>query len=215
MEKDKAKKALRDPLERGPSLSMQREKPMEEPSDDELAEKAASGDRGAFERLVWRWWDRIRGFCSALAGFDPELAEEAAQEALIQIHRSLSAWKRAGSLGGFLYGICRNVTKNIVRRRAKARRGFVSIDDALGLEPADPRLGAEDLAIRNDLRRSLASAMRDLDLRDRELIYLHDAEGMGIRDLAALAGLPEGTVKSRLFRIRQKLAKALKEAGYE
>ena len=183
-------------------------------TDIDLAEKAGRGDRGAFEALVWRWWDRIRGFCSAISGFDQEIAEDAAQEALIQIHRSLPKWKKSGSLGSFFYGICRNVTKNMIRRAARTRSRQV-YDADLSFVPADPGGSAEDLVVMKDLKRQLTSAMRSLDIQDRELIYLHDAEDMAIKDLSILLDLPEGTVKSRLFRIRKKLAMVFKEAGYD
>ena len=145
---------------------------------------------------------------------DIELAEDAAQEALIQMHRSISKWKKAGSLGAFLYGICRNVTKSLIRRRAKIRSRQVPIDADPLRELAEPQGSTEDLVLMRDLQRQLAVAMRGLDIQDRELVYLHEAEGMAVKELAALLDLPEGTVKSRLFRIRKKLAKVLEEAGY-
>jgi len=38
---------------------------VDDPFDLELAVEASGGDKGAFERLMWRWWDRIRGYCAA------------------------------------------------------------------------------------------------------------------------------------------------------
>lgn len=207
--------AAHDSRDRGTTCTVPQEKHTEEPSDDELAAKAGQGDRGAFERLAWRWWDRIRGFCSALAGFDPEIAEDAAQETLIQLHRSISKWAKAGSFGSFLYGICKNVTKGMIRSRARTRSRQVSLHDGLSLEPEDPIGTAEDAAIKRDLQRQLAIAMRSLRIEDRELIYLHEAEGMAVKELAAMMGLPEGTIKSRLFRIRKKLATIFEEAGFD
>jgi len=207
--------AAQDSRDRGATGALPQEKHVEEPSDDELAAKAGQGDRGAFERLAWRWWDRIRGFCSALAGFDPEIAQDAAQETLIQLHRSISKWEKAGSFGSFLYGICKNVTKGVIRSRARTRNRQVSLHDGLSYEPEDPIGTAEDVAIKRDLQRQLAIAMRSLEIEDRELIYLHEAEGMAVKELAAMMGLPEGTIKSRLFRIRKKLATIFEEAGYD
>ena len=206
--------ATHDSRDRGATCINPQEKHAEEPSDDELAVKAGQGDRGAFERLAWRWWDRIRGFCSALAGFDPEIAQDAAQETLIQLHRSISRWGKAGSFGSFLYGICKNVTKGMIRSRARTRRRQVSLQDGLSLEPEDPIGTTEEAVIKRDLQRQLAIAMRSLEIEDRELIYLHEAEGMAVKELAAMMGLPEGTIKSRLFRIRKKLATIFEEAGY-
>jgi len=57
--------------------------------------------------------------------------------------------------------------------------------------------------------------MQRLDPEDRSMLYLHEVEGKGLAELGAMYNLPVGTVKSRLFRVRDKLSVMLKEMGYE
>jgi RNA polymerase sigma-70 factor, ECF subfamily len=185
-----------------------------ESCDDELAALAAKGDRGAFESLAWRWWDRLRGFCAALSAFDAELADDSAQDALIRLHKALPRWRKSGSFGAFAYGVCKNAVADASRRRARRNAKQFSLDSEPSFEIADTRATPEEDALRAELRAELASALSTLDLTDRALVYLHESEGTSVKDLAEMFRLPEGTVKSRLFRARKALASALKEAGY-
>jgi len=68
--------------------------------------------------------------------------------------------------------------------------------------------------LRRELELHLAEAMRCLVPEDRALVYLHEAEGVGLAELGSAFGLPEGTVKSRLFRARARLASIMRDKGY-
>jgi len=61
----------------------------------------------------------------------------------------------------------------------------------------------------------LAIAMQELDPTDRSMLYLHEVEGKGLSELGTMYDLPLGTVKSRLFRARDRLGVLLREMGYE
>ena len=61
----------------------------------------------------------------------------------------------------------------------------------------------------------LAVAMQKLEPEDRAMLYLHEVEDKGLAELGEMYGLPLGTVKSRLFRARDKLGTLLREMGYE
>jgi len=186
----------------------------DETIDAELALHAAGGDRGAFERLVWRWWDRIRGFCSAFVGFDPDMAEEASQEALIRLYRSLKNLRKKSSVGAFIYSVCRNAASDVMRRSARVASRQVSLEDLPGLELSASGETPEQGILRQDLQLHLIRALRELDPTDRALLYLHEAEDISIQELARYFSLPEGTVKSRLYRARIRVANLLTEAGY-
>ncbi|MCX7027867.1 MAG: RNA polymerase sigma factor [Spirochaetes bacterium] len=182
--------------------------------DEVLAEEAGAGDRGAFERLAWRWWDRIRGFCAAMSGYDADLADEASQDALIRLHKAIKGWKRRSSFGTFLYALCRTSVADAVRRRARRNRGMISLDGEAAPEFPDIRAAPEREVLKHDLETHLAEAMRSLTPEDRVLVYLHEAEGVGLAELGLTFGLPEGTVKSRLFRARARLASIMRDKGY-
>ena len=156
----------------------------------------------------------MRGFCAAMSGFDAELADEASQDALIRLHKAIKGFKRRSSFGTFLYALCRTSVADAARRRARRNRGTVSLDGAAGSDLPDPRAAPEREVLRHDLETHLAEAMRALGPEDRALVYLHEAEGVGLAELGSAFGLPEGTVKSRLFRARLRLASIMKDKGY-
>ncbi len=187
----------------------------DDPFDLELAAEASRGDKGAFERLMWRWWDRIRGYCAAFVAFDPDLAEEAAQESLIRIYKALPRWRRDGSLGAYLYGICRMASVDVVRRLARHHAHSIQVEAFESLSLESPHTTGEAHVLKEEASRMLAVAMEKLDPEDRAMLYLHEVEGKGLAELGAMYNLPLGTVKSRLFRAREKLGALLREIGYE
>jgi len=183
--------------------------------DLELAAKASRGDKGAFERLMWRWWDRIRGYCASFVAFDPELAEEAAQESLIRIYKALPRWRRESPLGGYLYGICRTTSADIMRIHARHHARNVQVDEFESFSLESPHATGETNVLREEANHMLAVAMEKIEPIDRSMLYLHEVEGKGLSELGAMYDLPVGTVKSRLFRARDRLGVLLKEMGYE
>jgi RNA polymerase sigma-70 factor (ECF subfamily) len=149
-----------------------------------------------------------------MAAFDRSIAEEASQEALIRLHRALPRWRGAGSIGAFIYGICKNTTADVLRKHARHSAKHFDVSESAWSAIADSRENPEQAAMRKELSTQLAMAMRSLESQDRALIFLFEVEEASIRELSMLFKIPEGTVKSRLSRIRARLAETLKEAGY-
>jgi len=187
----------------------------EETLDIELATRAAKGDKGAFERLIWRWWDRIRGYCASFVAFDEELSEEAVQESLIRIYKALPKWRKESLLGGYIYGICRTSCADVMRVNARHHARNLSVEEFDSLSMESPHgLGEEDM-LRKEASQMLELALKMLEPEDRSMLYLHEVDGMGLSELGRMYNLPIGTVKSRLFRARDKMSAMLKEMGYE
>ncbi len=187
----------------------------DDPLDLALAANAARGDKGAFERLMWRWWDRIRGYCAAFVAFDPELAEEAAQESLIRIYKALPRWRKEGPLGAYLYGICRTTSADVMRTHARHHARNVQVEEFESLSLESPHATGETNVLREEANKMLTAAMQQLEPVDRSMLYLHEVEGKGLSELGVMYDLPLGTVKSRLFRARDKVGMLLREMGYE
>jgi RNA polymerase sigma-70 factor (ECF subfamily) len=149
-----------------------------------------------------------------MSGFDADLADEAAQDALIRLHKAIKGWRRRSSFGTFLYALCRTSVADATRRRARQNKARTPLDETVISELSDPGAAPEREALRRDLEAHLAEAMRALSPEDRALVYLHEAEGVGLAELGSTFGLPEGTVKSRLFRARARLASIMRDKGY-
>ncbi len=187
----------------------------DDPYDLQLAAEAGKGDKGAFERLMWRWWDRIRGYCASFVAFDPDMAEEAAQESLIRIYKALPRWRKESPLGGYIYGICRTASNDVIRRCARHHARTAQVEEIEALPVQSPHQTGEMKVMQDEAKVMLGRAMEQLEPDDRAMLYLHEVEGKGLAELGSLFGLPIGTVKSRLSRTRDKLGALLKEMGYE
>ena len=87
-------------------------------------------------------------------------------------------------------------------------RGSGAPLDELG-EPADPR----DAIVEAELSRELQRALAGLDETYRTAVLLYDVLGHSYAEIAAMLGVPEGTVKSRIFRGRTELARLLGTVG--
>jgi len=165
-----------------------------------------------FEALAREWWDSIGRYSAASAGGDPVLAGEIAQEALVRLHSALPRFRGDAALGTFVFRICRNAAADAFRLRARERRRLVSLPE--GEESPSLFPGPEEELLRAEQLSALRRALGSLDEEERGLVYLKESEGLGLAQLSRIFGLPEGTLKSRLFRIRARLRAALEEEGY-
>ncbi len=153
----------------------------------ELVERAARGDRDAFERLAGDQIDRLLAI-ARLVLRDVDLAQDAVQEALVRCWRQLPQLRDARRFEGWLYRILMRAVADEYRAR---RRHEASVRQI----PAEPRTadGATELADRDELER----AFRRLSIEHRAIVVLHDYAGMSLPESAAALGIPPGTAKSR------------------
>lgn len=139
-------------------------------------------------------------------------AEDAVQDAFLRAHQ---AWNRfrGGDGRSWLLTIVRNVCYS--RLRAGHRAGAPEIFDDEMHSPSDDRAEANALAWREAKGAQLQHALDQLAPEFREVIVLHELEGLAYREIAAIAEIPIGTVMSRLARARQKLHAGLLALGAE
>jgi RNA polymerase sigma factor (sigma-70 family) len=180
---------------------------MPTPSDVELVQRAAAGDRAAFAAIYERHRTVVYRFARLMSGSDAT-AEDVTQEVFVTLIHTMVTYEpqRAGLLT-YLYGIARNVTRNRLRRD----RRFVALDTAAAVPspaPDDPH----DAASRTEERTLLRRAVLSLPSRYREVIILSDVHGLAYAESARILHVPVGTVRSRLSRGRQMLAARLDAA---
>ena len=128
-------------------------------------------------------------------------AEDAVQEAYLRAYKAFSRFRGGDGKAWFLT-ILRNVCYTLIRRRQKHEAP----------EPFDEEVHhvADEAELREAFRKkadaeSLRRALEKLPPEFREMIVLHDLEGLAYKEIAAVAGLPLGTVMSRLSRARGRL----------
>ncbi len=169
----------------------------------EWVERARRGDEEAFaclverhERMVLRTGLRLLGRL--------DLAQDAAQEAFLRLHRHLARFDASRELGPWLYRIVVNVCRDLSRRQRWPR--LLGLEEAREVRSPDSDEAAlQEAVVRNEQRRLVQAALRALSPREREAIVLRDLEGLSTSEVARVLGSSEGTVRSQISTGRLKI----------
>ena len=182
-----------------------------EPPDRELLQRAAAGDRRAFEALYGRHKNVIYRFARAMTG-SPDAAADVTQDVFLALMRDLSRYDaRRSALTTYLYGIARNLTRERLRRE----RRFLSLD-VIGVAARRTDAGApvDGLCSIEDVAR-VRAALRTLPSRYREAIILCDLHDRSYEEAAVIIRTSVGAVRSRLHRARRMLRERLLQLDRE
>jgi RNA polymerase sigma-70 factor (ECF subfamily) len=178
----------------------------EQRTDAELLAAHVAGDPTAFEEVVRRHRDRLWAVALRTTG-DPEEAADALQDALISAFRRADQFRGDSAVTTWLHRIVVNASLDRLRRRAVrfAQPLPDDNDDLPGAVVADPT----DHLDRRMTQLVVTAALAELPDDQRNAVLLVDVEGWSVEEAARMLDCPEGTVKSRCFRGRAKLAKRL------
>ena len=167
----------------------------------ELIAEAQDGNVRAFELLVASHLPQVRRFARAFARTDAD-ADDLAQEALVKVYKSLRSFRFQASFKTWLYSVVRHVFIDNTRSRSgQARSREESLPEDHSQVPSPTDTPDESLA-RNEERQRMWRALRELPTDFRTPVVLFDVEGHTYEEVAAIEGVPIGTVKSRLSRGR-------------
>lgn len=170
---------------------------MDEP-DPHVVAAARGGDLDAFEGLVRRYQGDVFRFCLHLVS-DRSLAEDVTQDTFIRAYRFLKRYRGDSRFSTWLFSIARNCAQDEFRRAERRARLVHKI------ETKRPSEDARDETSAPEVREALATLPRDL----LEPIVMIDVFGFSYREVAAITSTPEGTVKSRVHRGRERLLELL------
>jgi RNA polymerase sigma factor (sigma-70 family) len=180
------------------------------PSEAELVSRARGGDAAAFGALVTAYQEIVFRTAYLVLG-DAAEAEDAAQEAFVRAYGALGRFRDGSPFRPWLLRIVVNAARNH-RRSAGRRRGLqLRAEAAVPRDASSP--SAEAAALAGERRRALVAAVNALSLDDRVVIGARYFLDLPEAEIAALAGVAPGTVKSRLSRARARLAAALGTHG--
>ena len=181
-------------------------------TDAELLASHCAGDPDAFAELVRRHRDRLWAVALRTTG-NPDEASDALQDALISAYRRADSFRGESAVTTWLHRIVVNASLDRLRRRSV--RTWVPLpDEGAGASSsklidehrlADPRAAAES----SETVREVRAALETLPPDQRAAIVLVDLEGWSVEEAARVLECPVGTVKSRCFRGRAKLAERL------
>src|SRR4051794_40495784 len=158
-------------------------------SDDELIQRAATGDRSAFEDLYRRYARPVFGLALRRLG-DRGRAEDALQETFASVWRSAGSYHPDRGPGApWLYAVARNAIVDRARARTETP---AEIPDRAADEP-----GPADAAEQTWVAWRVHRALEELSDREREVISLAYWSGLSQSEVAEFLGIPLGTVKTR------------------
>ncbi len=177
--------------------------------DRKLVARVARKDGRALEELYARFGDAVYRYLLTFVA-DRRIAEEVLQDTFVAAWRGASNYKGRSSVKTWLFGIARRRAHEALRRRALP----VVSDDEL-VEPADPELDPADSLLASARREEIAARVERLSPAHREVLTLTFFHGLSYAETAEVAGVPIGTVKSRLANARRALKGLLKDSGYE
>ena len=146
-------------------------------------------------------YDLVYRFCARRVGIDA--AQDAAQDTFLTAQRVLRKFRGDSTLRTWLLGIANNECRRLSRNRRLETPSIQLQDwnDNAGGNPAEMIVD----------RHALTEALNKLSSEHREVVLLHEVEGLSYDEAAAIIGVPAGTVKSRLHHAFLNLRKSLQE----
>ena len=138
-------------------------------------------------------------------------ARDVVQDAYLKAFRYFESF-HGDSGRAWLLRIVRNVCYDALRAR-DSQRNIVSLDEETAAEVPDSKPGPNVLAIQNSTKLRIREALEALPLEFKTVIILREFDGLSYKEISDIAGVPVGTVMSRLSRARRQLAALLQEEG--
>ena len=178
-------------------------------ADRALVAAVLGNERGAFERLVRQY----QGLCFHVINRmvrHPDDTRELCQDAFLRVHKYLHQYRGESSLQGWIGQVAYSVAKRHLERKR------IPIQDAADpdahqalLENAGDGFDLEAATVDEESARCLHAEIEKLPPLQRTVLTLYHLDEVPIAEIAAMTGLAEGTIKSHLFRSRQRLRQAL------
>ena len=177
-----------------------------------LLRRARRGDDAAMEAIILAFQGPLQAFLARLCG-SRELAEDLAQETFVRVLGNLDRFDDRFRFSTWLYTIARRLWMNHLNKHRP-------VADS---EHVERRGGGDEMPVvqaarreqRTRLRRLLDRALDALSAPQREMVLLFHQQGWGVQDISRQANLPEGTVKSHLFRARRRMLEVIREDAAE
>ena len=177
--------------------------------DVDLVRRARNGDETACHEMVDRYSDHLYGLAFSMVGNAADAAD-VLQETFLGAFRHLRDFELRSSVKTWLSRI---LLRQVARHhRSKHRHRTVSLEGVS--ETSEELLAGKTSGVAqttSDARMDVLDALETLSPIHREVIVLREMQGMSYEEIAAVLGVPRGTVESRLFRARQEMRERLRD----
>lgn len=175
------------------------------------------GDIDAFEVLVERYQKKMLNIAYRMTD-NYEDACEVVQETFLSAFKSIKKFRGEAKFSTWLTGITINHAKNRLKQiKTRHHHEVISIDDTIKTddnshvyEPQSHDAPIVEQLVQKEVQAQVQKCINSLDEEHREVVILRDMQGFSYEEIGHILKLPEGTVKSRLFRARDSLRNCLK-----
>ncbi len=182
----------------------------------ELIGRILDGEPELFEQLVLLHQKTVYNLALRMLRH-PEDAQDCAQEAFLKAYKSLHLFRGDASFGSWLYRLTTNVCLDLLRKKKRREELSLTLEDEDGedieLPIPDEGPGPGQQLEQKELRRALQEGLETLPPEFRQILLLREVSGLSYEEIGEELDLEAGTVKSRLFRARKKLAQYLVATG--
>jgi RNA polymerase sigma-70 factor, ECF subfamily len=180
--------------------------------DEELIAAFLEGDNAAFEELVRRYETQVFNLAYRILGNRTD-ALDVSQEVFILLFRKLGTFRSESRFSTWLYRVATNACRDYTRKKryhlSLSSRADEDMPEWEEMIPGDEE-SPDDLLISAELQDRVRKAIRQLPIKFREVVYLHDIEGYNYKEISEILDISLGTVKSRLNRARHRLSYELR-----
>ena len=179
--------------------------------DQRAIEDCQMGKKESYRVLVEKYKTRAY-YAALLYTGNSEDALDISQEAFFRAFKSIKSFEKGKSFYTWLYRILKNLCINHYHRVKKRSVVFSDVEKHKGSEIIIPAISQPDQIFEeHELRDVVWQALKSLPEKDREIIILKEYQELSYKEISDVLGIPIGSVMSRLFYARQKLAKSLEE----
>lgn len=160
--------------------------------------RAKAGDESAWDTLFRRYQLPLYTFVRELVG-DDQTALDIVQESFISAIRHVAGLRDDRRFGSWLFAIAHQKC----RHHWRSDRPMDTLEDACGEEIPDDEPGPGEWLVRREDEAAVLDAVQRLPVDQRSALLLQALEGFSLEQIAEIAGVPVGTVKSRLHHARR------------
>lgn len=171
----------------------------------DIIEKAKRGDQPSFQQIVDKYKTQVASIAYKMVG-DYEDAKDISQIVFVKTYQNLVNFDTTKKLSTWLYRITINASIDFIRKHKKHKHEL--LDNIFG-ELKEKKQDVEKIYQRSLIKWAINDSMEALNPRQKAVFVLRDLEGLDIKEVAQITGMPQATVRWYLHRARSKLRSEL------
>lgn len=178
-------------------------------ADGELLARIAAKDRLALRTFFARYHLRIYRFLVRMTR-NEALAEELVNETLMSVWTNAASFQGQSAVSSWVFAIARNKAISVLRKRSEE-----ALDETQAASIEDGADTPEVTSMKTDKAAALRQCMSALSDEHREVIELVYYQEKSVKQVADITGIPQNTVKTRMYHARQNLGALMRDAGLD